>query len=124
MQHPMNHRRDWPASFRVLMALLIALFVFETSVVQTHVHGLGGHETVAATKVLGHTSGQFTAPAATCELCKALAAGGHTLPPEPGPLLIGLVFGPEIFAPALSTTAVLQRSHAWQSRAPPAISEI
>ena len=54
-----------------------------------------------------------------CPLCAELAAAGHYLPPDaivlPAPLFAA--FAP--FVPLAVLTALRQRSHRWQSRAPP-----
>jgi hypothetical protein len=118
---PALSRRRWAF---VLFAALLA-FTWQSFVTQTHRHpGLGGYSaslarTLDGTSKLGKDGRSSSDSPANCPICQEIAHAGDYLLPT------AVAFGaPE---PAMSwfvvvrslTASPRQRSHAWQSRAPP-----
>ena len=107
----------------IVFAMLLAI-LWQSFVTQTHVHANPG---VYATAISDSASAPTRLKAgeapsdlpATCPICQEVAHAGSYLSPaavalQP-PVPVGLW---RSVAPALSSTP-RQRSHAWQSRAPP-----
>lgn len=118
--HP--RRSGWSA---ILAILLIALS-WQSVVTQTHRHFHAPTGTVLAVAQDASSmqgKGQQTPfdPASDCSVCRQLAHAGAALLPDP------VAIEAPVFAefqptetPRLDPASV-QRSHAWQSRAPPAL---
>ena len=107
---------------QVLVFLLLLGFVAQSSVVQSHVHFLGGGSALAAAPGPSHANaaspGKGDSPA-DCPLCQEAAmAGAYVLPavpilsPPPAPVIWTAVA--EIAAYSLAAAPL-----GWQSRAPP-----
>lgn len=108
----------------LLALLMLAAFLGQSIVTQSHIHFAG-----SAAPAVAVAEGSFKAPPlskrgpadspADCPVCRELAAAGHYLLPDlvtlPGAVL-PLVW---VFVPPLLGIACPQRSHRWQSRAPP-----
>ncbi len=108
--------------YLILLVALLALH-WQSFVAQTHVHSVSGTYSAA---IVGKAdtkpelkNDRSSSDPASCPICQSIAHAGHLLLPAP------LVFDAlqasvswVIVTPALALT-LLQRSHAWQSRAPP-----
>ena len=109
-----------------LLTLLVALLAltWQSFIVQTHLHAspdgfateLTGNVASPAQLESGHSAPDAPSP---CPICQEIAhAGSYLVPSEPGFHLPPSVVAWYIVSPSL-TIAPRQRSHAWQSRAPP-----
>lgn len=116
-----------PARRNALTAILIAAllcFLWQTIVVQTHFHS----QLVPVSAVSGaNIAPQVSAPnhqsesddPANCPICQERAHAGAYLTPEPAVFQVSAEFDNWVgTAPAPGTVAA-NRSHSWQSRAPP-----
>ncbi len=105
---------------------MLAVFLGQSIVTYGHVHLPAGAMSSGATSLhqgsgktaLSATHAPANAPA-DCPLCRELAAAGHYLAPAPLVLPAGLP--PVVWLFVLPAAVILsrQRSHRWQSRAPP-----
>lgn len=108
------------------MLLVLAAFLGQSIVTQSHVHVPGGALS-SGVETLAESSGKIAlsathAPAdvpAGCPLCRELAAAGHYLAPAPVALPAGLAPVFWLFVLPAAVILARQRSHRWQSRAPP-----
>jgi Na+/H+-translocating membrane pyrophosphatase len=115
-----NLRARW---FAVVLASLLA-FSWQSFVTQTHVHfDPGASSTAAAGKAGGgahEKAGRSSSDIpANCPICQEIAHAGHYFLPTPvaflGPYSVAVWI---VVTPSLALT-LRQRSHTWNSRAPP-----
>lgn len=108
------------------MIVLTALFAFlwQSLVTQAHIHfAPTTYSAIVAGKAgsTAHLAPSRSSPnlPAECPLCREIAHAAGYLPPTP--ILLGATETATIrlVAPPLRALAFGQRSHAWQSRAPP-----
>ena len=109
--------------FAIVCSMLLAI-LWQSFVTQTHIHAEPGMYAVAIADSAGKPAqlkaGQAPSDLpATCPICQEIAHAGSYLSPtivafQP-PIPVGLW---RYVAPSLAAT-LHQRSHAWQSRAPP-----
>ena len=109
--------------FAIVFAMLLAI-LWQSFVTQTHIHAdPGAYATAIADSTGAPTQLKAgRAPSdlpATCPICQEIAHAGSYLSPTAAtfqpPVLVGLW---RTVTPSLAPT-LRQRSHAWQSRAPP-----
>lgn len=120
------HRRS-PALLIALLLLVLTSFTGRSFVTGTHLDLPASQLSLSGQGVSGPVlTREKDAPAhpSDCPICREMAMSGHFLPPAPVELTL-----PSGSAAIAATTRVLQstgglRSHAWQSRAPPAFSQI
>jgi hypothetical protein len=110
----------------LLALLMLAAFLGQSVATQAHVHFLSGPPLSAATADPNARTGPIlsatTAPGnalADCQLCRELAMSGHYVLPGPVPLFEGRLAPFWLAAATVAALACRQRSHRWQSRAPP-----
>jgi hypothetical protein len=106
----------------LLALLLLAAFLGQSIVTQSHIH-------FASSAAPAVAEGSFKAPPlskrgpadspADCPVCRELAAAGHYLLPDPVILPSIILPLAWVFVLPLFGIACPQRSHRWQSRAPP-----
>jgi hypothetical protein len=112
------------ARWHVIVLTALFAFLWQSLVTQAHVHFAPiTYSAVVAGKAgsTAHIAPPRSSPdlPANCPLCREIAHSGGYLPPTP--ILLG---APEpatirLVAPPLRALAFGERSHAWQSRAPP-----
>jgi hypothetical protein len=104
----------------VTIATLFA-FLFQTLVVQTHIHNESAAPAPALTKTAGASGGKAPAndDANGCQICQALLHAGTYLPPVPALPHVAAV--ETITSLVLAEASIIARSlaHGWNSRAPP-----
>jgi hypothetical protein len=109
--------------FAVAFAMLLAI-LWQSFVTQTHIHAEPGVYAAAIADSAGTPTQLKTGQApsdlpATCPICQEIAHAGSYLSPTTAafqpPIPVGLW---RYVTPSLAAT-LRQRSHAWQSRAPP-----
>ncbi len=110
-----------------LLVMLVAL-LWQSYLIGTHVHPATGLPSVSSaigtgTPQLAARDRQVPGRSDTCPICQELAQAGHYLPPAP--VLVeapARSVPPSVAAAPLSLPLQQQRSHGWQSRAPPTFS--
>lgn len=115
-------RAGWTA---LLLAVTLSLS-WQSLLTQTHQHPASTFAPIAA-KLLG-TNASADLPdrkssdqPADCPICRVIAHAGHYLSPALGSFDTPIATAFSFAAPAALHTAIVQRSHAWQSRAPPTL---
>jgi hypothetical protein len=109
--------------FAIVLAMLLAI-LWQSFVTQTHIHTDAGSYAAAIADSANAPAQLKTGQApsdlpATCPICQEIAHAGSYLSPD------AVTFQPPLSIPVWRTVApsralaVHQRSHAWQSRAPP-----
>lgn len=99
---------------------------WQSLLTQTHRHPASSLAPIAA-KLLGTTpsanlpDGKSSDQPADCPICRQIAHAGHYLTPEPGAFHTPIATAFSFAVPVVFHTAIVQRSHAWQSRAPPTL---
>jgi len=106
---------------RLIAALLLLAFSFQSYVAQTHIHDIAAKTTATLVQHSGHNRAPVQNSPLDCSFCQMLTHAGSTLMPDaglivPGPQWIAMAAPHYLFA-GTGTTA----NHSWQSRAPPAI---
>jgi hypothetical protein len=121
----MRLRASGPQSL-LLALLMLAAFLGQSIATQTHIHFRSDAPLSAATAASpGAKTGPIqsaTAPPSAlgdCPLCRELAMSGHYVLPDPIPLFEGRFAPFGLAALSIAVLACRQRSHRWQSRAPP-----
>lgn len=120
------HKRS-PALLIALLMLVIVSFTGRSFVTETHLDLPSGLLSLSGQSLSGPVlSREKDAPThpSDCPICREMAMSGHFLSPAPFELSL-----PSGSAAIAAITYVLRstgglRSHAWQSRAPPAFSKI
>ena len=113
------------AQARLLLLVILSVFLAQTVAIQTHVHfaKAAASSPVAGTpertKPTLSSTQTPTADPADCPLCRDLAIAGHYILPDGVTLSASALVLFWLFVPASVAVAVQQRSHRWQSRAPP-----
>ncbi len=110
----------------LLVLALLAAFLGQDVVTQSHVHPLGaGWDFETAVQTGGAATGAAAekrhpakAPA-DCPICRELAMAGHYLAPGPLVLPQPLSSATWLFVLPVAILAFGSRSHSWRSRAPP-----
>jgi hypothetical protein len=113
-------RTPRPSAGRIALLLAILLaFTWQSFVTQTHVHvdPIAHHTQVAHPSKGGRST---SSSPETCPICRVIAESGHHLLPTSVVIQV-----PDVMAVWLLDTlplvlTICLRSHAWQSRAPPA----
>lgn len=116
-------RSGWHA---LLLALLVA-FSWQSFVTQTHLHYEPGIAAAASAAPAAADQAVPQPPAkkspfelpSSCPVCREIAHAGPILPPAPLELAAPVPAAVWLALTLLLGVALVQRSHAWQSRAPP-----
>lgn len=108
----------------LLIAVLVA-FCAHSLVTQTHLH-FDAHTTPAALLTANDGNshhvehpGKASDSSTDCPLCQEQAVAGHYLAPSPFIFVAPVLLALWLFNPVLPGQVCEQRSHCWQSRAPP-----
>ena len=115
-----------PSRWSALVAAVLLLFCWQTSLTQTHVHfeAVAGGSSTAVQMLPTAQFDHDTAPSdrpENCLICRAAARTQHYLSPAPitvPPRAAGLVWQRELLPPG---APVQSWSHAWRSRGPPSL---
>ncbi len=118
MRHFIANRRS-SASFNLAMLVLLASFLSQAILLGTHRHlpPAARHGISGAT--LQWPEIGLSKPSQPCELCQALAIGGHYVPPQPFSLRAPILVTWHSFDLANTPASTVRLTHHWQSRAPP-----
>jgi len=103
----------------------VLVFSWHSLVTQAHFHGRAALKPLAGTQAAGTallreaSRGERSDPSTECPLCQDAAAAGHYITPTSATVapLLRVVFQPA--EQRVPSDAPQQRSHLWQSRAPP-----
>jgi hypothetical protein len=101
---------------------MLAAFLGQSIVTQSHIHFAGSAAPAVSEGSLKASPLSKQGPAdspADCPVCRELAAAGHYLLPDPVSLPSIILLPVWVFVLPLLGIACRQRSHRWQSRAPP-----
>lgn len=114
-------RFDRTTVWRLIAALVLVAFCFQSYVVQTHIHE--PHASVTA--VAGHHFSHGKAPAGNspldCPFCQAVAHGGSFFMPDASVLFLLPQWLRITILYAAPPSEGIARNHNWQSRAPPSL---
>jgi hypothetical protein len=123
---PLAALRARSSGLHSLLALLIMLaaFLAQNVATQSHVHFFGAAPVAGASAATAGSAGQLLSRAPVgalpdCPLCRELATSGHYVLPKPVALFEGQLAYFSLFTASVAVLACRQRSHRWQSRAPP-----
>jgi hypothetical protein len=110
-----------PTLPRLIAALLLLAFSFQSYVAQTHIHDIVAKTPTALVQHSGHNRAPLQNSPLDCSFCQMLTHAGSTLMPDAALLVparqwIAMV-APHYLLAGTGTTA----NHSWQSRAPPAL---
>lgn len=108
----------------LILLIMLAAFLAQTVAIQSHVHFAASTPVshVATVSTGGAGQSLSSAPAGTlpdCSLCRELAMAGHYVLPDPVSTIEGRTPLLWLCAASVVALACRQRSHRWQSRAPP-----
>jgi hypothetical protein len=112
------------ASWAVLLAVLLTFF-WQSFVVQTHLHFEAGGYSLAAKSGEAGARAQPSGPQSpsdlpsNCPICSEAAHAGNYLLPAPITFVAPAPMAFWLAVTILLGLALVQRSHAWRSRAPP-----
>lgn len=113
-------KRGSSAPFKLAMLVLLASFLSQAILLGTHRHlpAAARHGINGAT--LQWPEVGFSKPSHPCEICQALAIGGHYVPPRPFSLGAPVFVAWHSLDLANTPASTVRLTHHWQSRAPPA----
>ncbi|WEK48317.1 MAG: hypothetical protein P0Y56_08500 [Candidatus Andeanibacterium colombiense] len=123
-RHLGNKRGGTAAKRAVLGFAVVLAFLLQSFVTATHVHNPATAGSVAASahfaaKQPGHQRAPVE-PASNCPICHAVAQSGNFLTPAPIVFALAPSAAIWLYSATFGNSALSRRSHAWQSRAPPA----
>ncbi len=114
-------RRD--ASRLALIAFTLLALVFQTFVVQTHIHVTAARASFGIEKSAGQGQKPDKFPPAddpaNCPICQELLHAGAFVTPTPTALLVSTAVTVVHMVVAEIATTEIVTSHGWKSRAPP-----
>jgi hypothetical protein len=114
-------RLESTALSRLIAALLLLAFGFQSYLAQTHIHDLAVKTPAALVEHSGHSKAPVQNSPLDCSFCQMLTHAGSTLMPDAALLVPAtqwaMMAPARYLLPGTGTTA----NHHWQSRAPPSV---
>ena len=106
---------------RLIAALLLLAFGFQSYLAQTHIHDTAAKTPAALVQYSGHNRAPVQNSPLDCSFCQMLTQVGSTMMPDVALLVPAMQWTMMALPRYLLASAGTTANHPWQSRAPPSV---